>query len=244
MKQVGGVWLPDHETHLVEWMTKKNQVVDGKLTYQLDKQNAAYSFCKQFRHAIDIGAHCGLWSMVMALKFDVITAFEPVAEHRQCYMKNIPGRWDDAEIGLPAWQVEYGSAYYACSTRLFGVALGETTGSVRMETADTSSGDTAVAVDETGAIVAGDVPLRRLDDILPDASDVDLIKLDCEGTELLALRGGENLLSRCRPVVCVEQKPGKAQRFGLPETGAVQYLESLGAKLRKVISGDYFLSWD
>lgn len=239
MKQVGGVWLPDHETHLVKWMTDKNQRVDGKLTYQLDKQLFAYGLCKQFRHAIDIGAHCGLWSSQMIKRFWRIEAFEPVAEHRECFKANLAPEWCDE--GRHSTNVRSPGDR---EINLHPLALGETTGSVSMHTADTSSGDTTIAVDKDKAFLAGEIPLRRLDDVLPDASDVDLIKLDCEGAELLALRGGEDLLLRCKPVVCVEQKPGKAQHFGLPETGAVQYLESLGAKLRKVMSGDHFLSWD
>lgn len=212
MKQVGGVWLPDHETHLVEWMTKKNQRVDGKLTYQLDKQLFAYGLCKQFRHAIDIGGHCGLWSMNMVKRFERVTAFEPVAEHRECFAANLA----DHEYDLIA------------------VALGDTTGSVSMRTGPNSSGDTTVAGE-------GDIPLRRLDDVLPDADDVDFMKLDCEGYELFALRGGEQLIRRCMPVICVEQKPGKAQAFGLGETDAVEYLKGLGYRVAREWSGDYFM---
>jgi hypothetical protein len=232
MKQVGGVWLPDHETHLVEWMTKKNQVVDGKLTYQLDKQNAAYSFCRQFRHAIDIGAHCGLWSMQMAKRFRVLDAFEPVAEHRECFKANVgAGLWRDhisgehkiADISDPD-----------CAAQLYPWALGEKRGSVRMETAPTSSGDTRIGG-------AGDIPLCTLDDTRLTANDVDFIKLDCEGYELFALRGGEQLIRRCMPVICVEQKPGRGQRFGLPERGAIEYLQGLGYKLAREMSGDFIM---
>ena len=228
MKQVGGVWLPDHETHLVEWMTKKNQVVDGKLTYQLDKQNAAYSFCKQFRHAIDIGAHCGLWSMIMATKFKELWAFEPVAEHRECFKANIPG--DYVEETTNSWlRMDDG-----CKVFLAGGALGEKFGRVSMETAPSSSGDTRV-------IDGGTVPLWPLDEFCAGSEEVDFIKLDCEGYELFALRGGENLIKRCMPVICVEQKPGRGQRFGLPERGAVEYLQSLGYKLAKEMSGDFIM---
>lgn len=216
MKQVGGVWLPDHETHLVEWMEKKGQWVDGKLTYQLDKQLFAYGLCKQFRHAIDIGAHVGLWLTHMAKRFALVDAFEPVAEHRECLCAN---------FGYPSGPP---------GITVHAYALGQTTGSVRMHTADTSSGDTTVAGE-------GDIPLRRLDDVLPDAIDIDFIKLDCEGYELFALRGGEQLIRRCMPVICVEQKPGKAQAFGLGETDAVEYLKSLGYRVAREMSGDYFM---
>jgi FkbM family methyltransferase len=213
IKQVGGVYLPAHETHLVDWMKKKNQVVDGKLTYQLDKRNEALKHVKQFRNAIDVGAHCGLWSMDLVKRFQLVHAFEPVALHRECFKRNVTGE----------------------NHLLYPFALGETEGKISIHTTTTSSGDSWVDGD-------GDIPMKRLDDF--DLQDIDLIKLDCEGFELFALRGGEEMLKRCKPCIVVEQKPGRAQKFGLQETEAVTYLQSLGAVLRGAKSGDYFLSWD
>jgi FkbM family methyltransferase len=213
LQQVGGVWLPAHETHLVDWMRSRNQLVGNKLTYQLDKRNTALKYVKQWRAAVDVGAHCGLWSMDLAGRFDVLHAFEPVALHRACFERNVD----------------------QFNTNLYPCALGEQDGMIAINTAATSSGDSWVDG-------AGDIPLRRLDDF--DLQDVDFIKLDCEGYELFALRGAEQTLLRCRPCVIVEQKPGRAQKFGLPEIGAVDYLLSLGAVLRTSISGDFILSWD
>lgn len=213
MMQIGGVFLPDGETHLVEWMRKVNRVVDGKLSYQYHKLEAALQWVKAWRGAVDVGAHCGLWSMHLIKRFSFVHAFEPVAAHRECFEKNV--------------EMER-CVLHAC-------ALGAKDGSVRMETAPSSSGDTRIGG-------SGDIPLKRLDEF--DLSPIDFIKLDCEGYELFALQGGEEMLKRCRPCVIVEQKPGRGQRFGLAETGAVDYLQGLGAKLRKVMSGDYVLSWD
>ncbi len=213
IKQVGGIWLPAHETHMVDWMRKMNQVVDGKLTYQKDKRDLALSYVKNFRTAVDIGAHCGTWSMWLAQKFAHLHAFEPVALHRECFALNVAG----------------------LNVTLHDCALGSKDGSIAMHTSAGSSGDSWVDGD-------GDIPLRRLDDL--NLQDVDFMKLDCEGGELPALWGAENTLNRCHPVVIVEQKPGHAQKYGLPETGAVDYLQSLGAILRTSKSGDYILSWD
>lgn len=213
MKAIGGVWLPDGEQHLVDWMRKRNQVVDGKLTYQYHKLEAALGHVRKWRAAVDVGAHCGLWSMHLVKRFQLVHAFEPVAAHRACFEKNVPG-----ERAL-----------------LYGCALGAKDGGVSIRTAPTSSGDSWVEG-------SGDIPMKRLDEY--DLADVDFIKLDCEGYELLALQGAEETLKRCRPCVIVEQKPGRAQKFGLPETGAVDYLQGLGAILRKAIAGDYVLSWD
>ncbi len=213
MKNYRGLYLPEGETHLVEWMDKVNHVVDGKPTYQYHKLEEALKHVKAWRAAVDIGAHAGLWSMHLTNRFRQLHAFEPVAAHRDCWTRNMEGR---------------GGLLYPC-------ALGENEGAVSIITEPTSSGDSRVGG-------AGDIPLKRLDDFL--FGDIDFVKLDCEGYELFALRGAEQTLIRCRPCVIVEQKPGHAQRFGLGETDAVSYLTGLGAKVRKVLSGDFILSWD
>jgi FkbM family methyltransferase len=213
LKNYRGLYLPEGETHLVEWMDKVNHQVDGKPTYQYHKLLAALMHVRAWRCAVDIGAHAGLWSMHLAKRFEQLHAFEPVAAHRDCWTRNMEGR---------------GGLLYPC-------ALGEQPGSVSIRTAAESSGDSWVDG-------AGEIPLKRLDDF--DLREVDFIKLDCEGYELFALRGAEETLKRCRPCVIVEQKPGRAQKFNLAETAAVTYLEGLGARLRKAMSGDFILSWD
>lgn len=134
MKQHQGIWLPDHEKHMVEWMNKSGELVDGKGTYQIRKLRAALDACTGFRVAIDIGAHVGFWSMHLARRFGVLHAFEPVAEHRECWERNV---------------VAENAVLYPC-------ALGETIGRVSMVVPHGSSGGTHVA--------AGDqVQLQRLD---------------------------------------------------------------------------------
>lgn len=214
MKEFHGVWLPEHEHHLIEWMSHpKNKVLwDGKPVYQAKKQTLAMQHVRSWRTAIDVGAHCGLWSMHMVKKFDRVVAFEPVELHRECFEKNVEG----------------------ANHVLVPVALGAEEGSVAMHTTHGSSGDSWVAG-------AGDIPLKTLDSF--GFNDVDFIKLDCEGYELNALRGGEKTLVQCRPTVIVEQKPNRAQKYGLRERQAVEYLQSLGAVLRAEMSGDFVLSW-
>lgn len=113
---------------------------------------------------------------------------------------------------------------------LIDCALGEDNGLVSIHATPNSSGDSYV---EGG----GNIQLRRLDDF--SFLEVDFIKLDCEGYELFVLRGGEETIKQWRPVIIVEQKPGKAQKFGLPETGAVEYLKTLGYRQAECLSGDY-----
>lgn len=215
MKQFQGIWFPDHETHLQQWMAKAGEIVDGKGTYQIKKLRTAVGLCQQRRTAVDIGGHVGLWSMQLIKMFERVHAFEPVAAHRECFVKNVI---DQAVAGQ--------------DPILHEVALGEKEGSVSIHTTNTSSGDSWVKG-------TGDIPMITLDSL--ELEEVDFVKADCEGFELYALRGATETIKRCRPVVIVEQKPGRAQKFGLHETEAVTFLQGLGYKLVKEMSGDYIM---
>ena len=209
MKEVNGIWLPDHESHL-EHYAKAGEY--GRWTYQGHKLLEALNWVNGIELAIDVGGHCGLWSKELVKIFDNVVAFEPVADHRACYVKNVK----------------------ADNYTLHPVALGDKEDFISIHTSIGSSGDSWVDG-------KGDIPVKLLDTY---NLDPDFIKLDCEGFEYFALKGGEEMLKRSKPCVIVEQKPGRAKKFGLKDTQAVAYLESLGAKLRKEISGDFILSWE
>lgn len=206
-----GVFLPDGETHLTKWMTDNGEMVDGKGTYQIKKLRVALSHCTRFRTAIDVGGHVGLWAMQLAKKFQAVHAFEPVDTHRECFVRNLEGFQN---------------------ATLHAAALGEHEGSVRIETAPTSSGDSRVGGD-------GEIPLHTLDSY--NLTDVDFIKLDCEGYEYFALKGGEQTIREWLPTIIVEQKPGRGQRFGLTELQAVEWLMSIGYSCVAKMSGDFVM---
>lgn len=204
---MNGIWLPDHEEHLLHYAANGEH---GKWTYQANKLLEALKYVKDCRTAIDVGGHCGLWSKELIKVFRKVVAFEPVAEHRSCFIRNVRGNYE-----------------------LHPVALGDKPALVNMHTTSGQSGDTWIDGD-------GDIPVCLLDEF--DIPEVDFIKLDCEGYELFALKGGEKLILRDKPVIIVEQKPGRGAKFGLKDTAAVAYLESLGYSLKKEIAGDYILA--
>jgi FkbM family methyltransferase len=192
-------------------MKTAGEIVDGKGTYQIKKLRAAVAQCTQKRVALDVGGHCGLWSMQLVKQFGHVHAFEPVAAHRACFVKNVT----------------------TDNVTLHAVALGAAPGSISMHTAPTSSGDSWVSG-------VGDIPMVVLDSF--GFFNVDFIKIDVEGSELSVLRGGEDTIKRCKPIIIVEQKPGHAQRFGFGETAAVPYLISLGYRCVKELSGDFIMT--
>lgn len=226
MKQAHGWWWPDHEQHMLEWVTKQNDLWEGRLAYQGKKIRRALSLAASNRPAghtlqtyIDIGGHVGLWAFYMRSRFTQVIAFEPIAEHRACFERNVEGS----------------------NVRLMPYGLGDATGEVGFYIAPGSSGGTYVQG-------KGSVPIRRMDEQLMGddslvAHPIDLIKVDCEGYEWFALHGAEPLIRAHKPAVVVEQKPGMAQKYHLPERHAVTFLQDLGMKVVDEMAGDFFLRW-
>lgn len=92
MKKVRGIWLPSSDEHLAhEIALPINPLVGGKGTYQMNKYRAAHALCGSVRHAVDVGANVGLWSRLMVMDFERVTAIEPIAKHRACFERNVSG---------------------------------------------------------------------------------------------------------------------------------------------------------
>lgn len=85
--------------------------------------------------------------------------------------------------------------------RIFDVALGEAEGEAEFYINPDATGYNSL-VEMQGA-QSVKVRVAALDDLLPTET-ADLIKMDIEGAELGALRGGEKLIQRSRPVVMFE----------------------------------------
>lgn len=180
MKFQNGWMFPEDETHLPE-MIHKQSLNCGIPGYQVRSRNKSLFNLEgtRYRHAIDVGANVGLWARDLTDKFKHVTAFEPIADFRECLLRNVQ---------TPNLRVE------SC-------ALGNRNGTTEMIRVAGNAGHTHVdAQSETGA-----VEIRTLDSY--DFEDVDYIKIDCEGYEYEVLLGAWETIRRCRPRICVEQKP-------------------------------------
>lgn len=88
-KEVGW-WFPDGEVHL-QGMCREHMGDADRGNYQRKKYLKALEYTPDRNRALDIGAHIGLWSYDMVEDFETVEAFEPVAEHRYCFDRNITG---------------------------------------------------------------------------------------------------------------------------------------------------------
>jgi FkbM family methyltransferase len=161
-----------------------------------------YTRClvKDDSNAVDVGAHIGSFLSLLlkqAPKGQHI-AFEPSRSKSEWLKKRFPA----VDVVASAVADEPGSARFVEDT--------ERPGFSHLEFKGDGLPDTQNAHTPTY-----EVSICRLDDIL-SGRRVDLIKLDIEGGELLALRGTKQQIARCQPSIIFECGP----EYALQETGA------------------------
>lgn len=142
---------------------------------------------EDYRVAIDAGANVGTWSALMAVHFGRVIAFEPNAETAAVLKANVGGL-GNVDVHCQAVMDRAGPV------RVFAPKPGKASTGWQVES-DAAGAGSALAIDDLELDHCG------------------LIKVDVEGAELLALRGAEKTIRRCRPVLIVEFA-GLSSRFG------------------------------
>jgi FkbM family methyltransferase len=193
---IGNLYFPPGERHFQTF-------ADDVENYQRPQREKAFEYVTNWRCAVDIGANVGIFARHFAHKFERVVAIEPIPVNVACIQLNTP---DNVEI------VEK--------------AIGDRSGACEMYLTDKSLGGAFVSdhdgVDRPPMKAWRDesrsrVEMVRLDDLALE--DVGLIKLDIQGSEVIALKGARETLERCRPVVLIEEKP-----LGGP-TGSTLHIE-------------------
>lgn len=214
---VKGIFLPKEDTHFPKAL-ESNPLYQGMGSYQLKKIEAALPLIPHKGIALDVGAHVGLWTRVLAASFERVYAYEP------CF-------YDLLSINVGS-----------CSNVIVRpFALGSMNGIVGFHKVLENSGNSRIAPTMDMAVT-----MHRLDDISKDAhtpARADFIKIDVEGYEYAVIQGAERFIQAHKPVMVVEQKKGNSERYGFKTGAAIELLQSWGAKVQWEMSGDFCLTW-
>ncbi len=229
--QIAGIWLPEKEKHLTGYLKQTAQKTGGRGSYQLATLG---TFLKHVpfdrrRTVLDIGGHVGLWSMHLSKYFRRVHAFEPTPVLQDCFERNVLTHPTEARDNVS----------------LYKIALSDRDGDeVEISFELENSGHTHLAPTNPSKRIDGAEHIKVKTTILDayDLGDVDAIKIDVEGFEYAVIKGGEETIRRCKPVICIEQKPHDFYEWG--QYDAIKLLMSWGAKPVERVIDDFILTWE
>jgi FkbM family methyltransferase len=140
---------------------------------------------KSGAHAVDVGANAGQDSLIMAALCGPkgrVTAFEPNAEAREVFMRNVAL---NPHIKPP---------------ELLDAAISDTDGSATLFNEPGRSANSSLTASANGAAAGYNVQTLRLDTWM--RSPPQLMKIDIEGFEIRALEGARRLLKSPAIILC------------------------------------------
>jgi FkbM family methyltransferase len=162
---------------------------------------------------VDIGAHVGYMSLVAA---DIVgprgrgIAFEPAPGNFELLQANLARNGATHVVAIPA-------------------AAWNATGPVPFSLSDVNTGDHR-AYPRPGTETL-EVQGYAVDDLIPPEVSVDVVKVDAQGTDHLALQGMVRTLFRCRPVLLVEFWPAGITELGDDPLAVLAFYRDLGYQL-------------
>lgn len=164
----------------------------------------------QRRTCIQAGGNVGVYAQHLADLFKTVITFEPDPENWECLQRNVT----------------------ASNVIAHHAALGDKMGTMetfRTDREATNYGATMVRP------ASGGVDVMLIDDLRLDG--VDFLMLDVEGYELPALRGAEQTIARCRPVISVEIK-GLGVHHGFTNSMLNDWILARGYTLAEKVGRD------
>lgn len=217
MITINGICVPDDDELLIEQLRSDPNYADRYDSYVM----VNIAVLPTRRIALDIGANVGLWSRRLVALFDHVHAFEPLAAARDCFLNNVRG-----------------------SYTLHDCAIGEAERVVALYSKPTSMGyrttqKTHVVFIDSLQNVPGTVRMRTVDSF--NFTNVDFIKVDCEGFDYYALQGALKTIHAWRPDIMFEAKPMVSfKRYGLKDWAPAKLMEKMGYNILPIGHGNFY----
>ncbi len=201
------------ELHLNDWIQQNIYFLGGYEDVELNLINQLLNEGDTF---IDIGANIGLYSLVAARKIGEkgkVIAFEPFPLNNTRLCKNV------ALNNLKNISIE-------------SKAVSDQNGSLLIQSneKDGNQGMASAFLDNYSSQF--EVPKIALDEYVEanNISQIDLIKIDIEGGEYLALKGMKTILSELKPTLLIEIDPSILAKTPYSERDILQLLTDFNYK--------------
>ena len=215
-KECKGVIFPEYEKKFHRYLTDEGQ-------YQKFQIDIAMMLDSSRRNcAIDVGAHVGLISGYLGQKYKTILAFEPSSANRTCFSQNTKNRGNII---------------------LFPYALGMDT-KIRslLIHPDNSGGNSLEPTYCENAKISETVEVRTLDSLIgsnQNFGNIDLIKIDVQGSETAVLKGSIETIKAHKPLIIYE---AETKAVGTDDEKRKDTLEALGYKMvAKIVKERIFI---
>lgn len=184
-----------------------------------EEKKALLAFARRGDIVVEVGANVGHYTLLLAeLVGDPghVYAVEPVAESFAMLAGALAG------------------TSHAHRVTPFHCALGDVSCEAEIIVPGSDRGQASLREHATGTWASSD--LRRsercevwtMDHLFGSLSRLDLVKIDVEGAELLVLRGGRGILTRCAPLLYIEVARDWTRSFGHGPEEVIGELRGLG----------------
>lgn len=170
--------------------------------------------------AFDVGAHHGFYTLLMAHcvgSEGLVVAFEPSPKERRKLV----------------WHIRLNRLL---QVKVEPFAVADMEGTTDLFLTEDNSANSLSSPSISPIIGKVTVPVVTLDDYCQRVGirRLDLLKLDVEGAELLALKGAQAVLTKMRPVIVTEVSERTTARFGYTIADLIAFLERKGYRVQRV----------
>ena len=168
------------------------------------------TLCKSFNTVVQAGGHCGLYPIQYSRYFESVYTFEPTEVNFYCLKENT-------------------KPYKNIHIHNFG--LGEIEKKVSFYISNHNSGAHRVNTEAS----TGSIDLKPIDSL--NLTHCDLIHLDLEGYELLALHGAANTIEKFKPIIVLETT-NTMEKYGYDKNEVLKFLSKFNYKIIKQWEND------
>lgn len=186
-------------------------------SYEPLETQAFKEFLKPGQVVLDIGANIGYYTTLFSRLVGAqgrVYAFEPTPHTFKILQKNVLRNRCE-------------------NTRVFKAGLSDKSGEAKIYVNAYNKGDNRIYA--TPGMRTVPIRLECYDTFPPLAGQfIDVVKMDIQGAEVLALRGMRRMLERCKPLMIVEYTPSKLASAGTSADEFMNILVSLGYRFGEV----------